>query len=438
MIRDCRLVTSRITGLGKSSAIRQAIKLSRKNYVKFSISGDFDVDTLAERLSSKCSQLQGAAVHLDIGIIDNSQQLNEILYCLLLFGSFRFGQVAVSIPANTAIYIELDASPQSTLTEISFFQHIKQSNRIDRMDWTTLDVGRVEIRTVANYLQAIVNGDIVKKNIDPATFSQLGIATCSRLIQDHFLQKKDADFITWTQLSIFIAIFYRLFTCFSRCGYFLVKYVPYPQLRMDLIQTLLQSSNQFTSLSVGAVRKQQRSVPTDELVAFSDAIIRWDKIQPFTLIFTATDEPLFVYKKSSDVPRALIEYFKLYYKATGQKQEMSEETMFPDYTKLSHTAFFIKLALLSRKYVNKSICPRCYRQFEFREQHCQQCPTKDVLIRPQSFDDLHTTPFQIGIAEQLQNEYILTADNFVKMLLIYMRVQSNIPVLIMGETGKII
>jgi hypothetical protein len=438
LIRDCRLVTSRITGLGKSSVIRKDIKLLSKNYVKFSISGDFDVDILAERLSSKYLQLQGAAVHLDIGIIDNNQQLNEILYCLLLFGSFRFGQIAVSIPADTKIYIELDASPQSTLTEIPIFQHIKQSIYIDRMDWTTLDVRRAKVQTVANYLQAIANGIIIKKNIDSKTFIQLDVETCSRLIQYHFLKNKDPDFITWTQLSIFIAVFYRLFTCFSRCGYFLVEYVSHPQLRMDLVQTSLQSSNQFTSLSVEAVRKQQRSVSTNESVVFSDAIIRWDKIQPFTLIFTATDEPLFVYKKSSDVPRALIKYFELYYQATGHKHGMTEEIIFPDYTKLTHAEFFIKLASLSGKYVNKSICPRCYRQFEFEKRQCQQCPTKDALIRPQSLNYLDTIKFQIGIAKKLQNEYILTRDNFVKMLLIYMRVQCSIPVLIMGETGKII
>jgi hypothetical protein len=40
------------------------------------------------------------------------------------------------------------------------------------------------------------------------------------------------------------------------------------------------------------------------------------------------------------------------------------------------------------------------------------------------------------IAERLRSKYVLTSDNFIKMLLIYMRIQSGIPVLIMGETGK--
>ena len=32
-------------------------------------------------------------------------------------------------------------------------------------------------------------------------------------------------------------------------------------------------------------------------------------------------------------------------------------------------------------------------------------------------------------------EYVLTCDNFMKCILIFMRIRSNIPVIMMGETG---
>jgi hypothetical protein len=44
--------------------------------------------------------------------------------------------------------------------------------------------------------------------------------------------------------------------------------------------------------------------------------------------------------------------------------------------------------------------------------------------------------FQEFIAEKIRLEYVLTPDNYLKMLLIYLRVQSGLPVLIMGETGN--
>ncbi|CAF1690327.1 unnamed protein product, partial [Adineta ricciae] len=176
------------------------------------------------------------------------------------------------------------ASYQSALVDIPLFRHITQSKNIDDVDWTILDVDKPEIQTVANYLQLIENKSIVTQNIDSKIFKKLDVNMCSHLIRDHFLKNKDERFITWTQLSIYIAVFYRLFTGFSRCGYFLVQYVPQSKLRMDLIQTLLQSSNQFTSISVENVRKQQRSIGNDQLVSYSDAIVRWDKMQPFMMI----------------------------------------------------------------------------------------------------------------------------------------------------------
>ncbi|CAF4166157.1 unnamed protein product [Rotaria sp. Silwood2] len=434
MNKNCILVTSRIPGLGKSTIIRQTIKKSNKKDVKFPIYGDFDVDTLAERLRSKYSQLQTGDIHLDIGTTANSQQLNEILYCLLLFRNFRFGYVTVSVPAETIVYIELDASPDATLNELPLFQHITPSIIVEKVDWTSLNIGNKEIQAVANYLKAIHTKALMKQDVNPSMFQNLDVKTCSRLIQGPFLPKKDDNYIASTQLPIFVAVFHRLFTGFSHCGYFLVGSVPEPQLHLDRVQILLASSNQFTSLSVEAVRKQQRSATSGEPTTFSDAIVRWDTIQPFTLVFTVSDEPLFVYKKPTDVPQALVKYFKFCYDALGQNS-MMQTTMFPNYITLGHDKLFLKLDSLSRKYFKKSICPKCFRQYDFKQQKCDKCLSKDTLILPKSFDHKDVEQFQFDIAKKLETDYVLTRDNFIKMLLIYMRIQSGIPVLIMGETG---
>ena len=35
----------------------------------------------------------------------------------------------------------------------------------------------------------------------------------------------------------------------------------------------------------------------------------------------------------------------------------------------------------------------------------------------------------------LNNDYVVTTDNFLKMCIIYLKIQSRVPVVIMGETG---
>ena len=37
--------------------------------------------------------------------------------------------------------------------------------------------------------------------------------------------------------------------------------------------------------------------------------------------------------------------------------------------------------------------------------------------------------------EEISGDYVFTADNLIKMILILLRIRSNIPVIMMGETG---
>jgi hypothetical protein len=225
-------------------------------------------------------------------------------------------------------------------------------------------------------------------------------------------------------------------------------------------------------LSVETVRQHQRSVHDHEIpIPFSDAIIRWDKSQPFTIIFTATDDPLFIYKTLKDVPSSLTNALLYYYQvlnenrsstnklsrsflslfnkrlSTNNTSQTTSSTKDPkqlleefliDPNQMTHEQLFLRLTSLSTKYfTQKSICVKCFQQYEYNKQQCTTCPTEDVLLQPRSVLNMQDIEdFQRIIAKKLYSEYVLTADNYIKMLLIYLRVQSNLPVLIMGETGR--
>ena len=435
------LVTSHIAGLGKSTFIRDDIQRLGKRYNKFSVNGNINVDTLAERLRDNGEQLAfaNAALHIDIGAVDNIQQLNELLYCLLLFRSFRLGQEAAHIPVDIPIYIEHDSSPHSLAAyeKIIVLQFLP-CHHIEMMNLQQLKVNdKMSLQLVANYLQAIDNQTIVKRDIARADVAQLNADTCIALLQKHFLEKKNKEFITWTQLSIFLSVYESLFDGFSLCGHFIVPMmneVNNPQLRLNILETLLQSADQFTSLSVESVRTNQRSTeggPT----TFSDAILRWDKAQPFTVVFSDSHDPIFVYKSVDHVSQSLHKEFELYNKVL-KEIGLPEQNLLPDYSKLTHEEFFLKLATLSKKFYSKSICPKCFTQFENKTNQCTNCPTNDVLCNPQKARSEQVDAIIQRLAEKIKSEYVLTSDNYIKMLLIYLRVQSNLPVLIMGETGK--
>ena len=464
MLHYCTLVTSRLAGLGKTSLIREQCQRMNKSLIKFPIGGDVQPDKLAQRLNQYTKALHNSVLHIDIGPVDNIRMLDEILYCLTLFHSIRFGQIAVSLPLNTHIFIELDSSPFSINQEnLTICQYVESVHHIERIQWNELHHHLPKIQFVANYLDAINVKTIIKSNMNEGTMQAIDAEKCRQLIQKSFTVGKDPQFITWTQLNIFIAVFYSLFEGFSKCGHFLIDCLNNPQLRLDILQALLRSSDQFTSLSVENVRKQQRISSTieDDIIVqpmtLSDTVIQWETTQPFTVVFTATYDPLFVYKTVRDVPQSLIDSFREFQQAsTSQKtrtpaakapmmpevapivtETFSEVIAFPNHNELSHVQFFLKLASLSHKFFNKAVCGKCFQQFPYNTQRCASCATNDELLKPNTFDYHDIILYQSRIATLIESQYVLTPDNYIKMLLVFLRVQSGLPVLIMGETGNL-
>ena len=433
------LVTSRIDGLGKSYFIRNEVKRNGENYIKFPIHGEIPIDEIAERLQNLSNALTSAkvALHIDIGAMSQTQQFNEFLYCLLLFRRFRFGQIAVDLPADVSIYVELDASPSyaAFYDRILVFKAMK-TKRFEHIDWNDFDLfDPPAIQFVVNYLLAVQDNSILKRDITPENMNKYDRTQCLNVLKAMFPAENHPDF-TWIQLSIFISIYHCLFTGFSHCGYFLVGSLPQPLLRKDLLSELLKSVHQFTSLSVDNVRKNQRAVHIQDAThVFSEAIVRWDKSQPFTLVFSASANPIFVYKQPSDVPQTLVLTFRDHLERSTGKKDQPLTEFFPDYGQFTHQDFFKRLASLSNKFLNKSICLKCFRQHDYAEKQCHVCQGSSALHRPISFKQSHVEQFQKDIADRIETEYVFTPDNFIKMLLIYLRVQSRIPVLIMGETG---
>ena len=452
MLHQCNIVTSRLSGLGKSRFIEKEGKRLGKQLIKFPIAGDIKADQIADRLRILHDKsLDASILHLDIGHVEDVHDLNELLYCLTLFRSFCFGQSAVNVPIETIIYIELASSPFIEINEHLILCQCLKPICLNEVNWNELDCDSSKIQLVAKYLNGIATGTIKKTDIGLDNNDVIDRALCIQLIQNHFLQGKNLDFVTWTQLSIFITVFYSLFTGFSRCGHFLTEVVNQPQVRLDILQALLRSSDQFTSVSVEKVRKQQRSSLIDNaethMPELTNSIVRWENTQPFTLVFTASHDPLFVYKTVEDIPESLKSYFSDFHQAISQQttqktnrtippSKLVSDNMFPDYNKLLHVQFFEKIALLSHKYFNKTVCTKCFKQYPYNTQYCTECLTNESILQPSTFDNHDVEVFQTKIATLLETEYVLTPDNYVKMLLIYMRIQSGLPVLIMGETGK--
>ncbi|CAF4749586.1 unnamed protein product, partial [Rotaria sp. Silwood1] len=410
LVKNCHLVSSKIAGLGDSS---------------------FD-QIYARFLLLSASN----AIHFDIGSIENINLLNSILFCLCLFRSYSFSQTVTYLPINTFLYFELESSPFFKLNQDIYIFRYLESTIINDFDLNNLIYEESRLLYVARYLYAIDKKIIKDKEINVVSEQSITAHMCIDLVNKYFIQNKDKNYLSWTQFKIFINVFYHLFNGFSKCGYFLVDTLREPQLRMDIIQAFLDSSNQFTSISVKSVRENQSTLKNSEQIEdlLNKSIVRWDTIQPFTVVFTHSNDPLFVYKIPRDVPKSLQLYFNVLSRKSNQWLAQGTNDIFTDYNRLSHLDLFFKLVSLSNKYWNKAICKQCFKQYPYQDSTCTEC--RIPLKKPKSTDTNDIKQFQKEMSEILEREYVITPDNYIKMLLVWLRISSDAPVIIMGETGK--
>lgn len=433
LVKNDRLVSSIIAGLGKTTFIQNHARALKRNLIKFPITGDSSADQIGERLLLIST---ANAIHFDISCTENVNLLNSILFCLCLFHSYCFSSTVIYLPLDTVFYFELESSPFFKLNEDIYVFRYLDSTILKEFNLNDLLYKEERLLYVARYLYAIESRIIKSKEIS-AVGEQLITKTMSiDLLNKYFVQNKDKNYLSWTQLKIFINVFYSLFNGFSNCGYFSVDALQEPQLRMDIMQTFLLSTNQFTSMSVKSVREKQVKLDNikeiDEVL--NNSVVRWDKTEPFTVVFTHSYDPLFIYKTSRDVPKSLTLYFNALAKRSNRWLTNATNDIFTDYNQLTHLDLFYKLVSLSTKYWNKAICKQCFRQHSYDSNACTEC--KLQLMKPKSFNTDHIKQFQKQMGELLEQEYVITPDNYIKILLIWLRISSNLPVIIMGETGK--
>jgi hypothetical protein len=436
LVKNYHLVSSTIAGLGKTTFIQNHAQASKRNLIKFPITGELSVDQIGERLLSISTT---NAIHFDIGSIENVNLMNSILFCLCLFRSYCFSRTIIYLSEDILFYFELESSPFFKLNQDIYIFRYLELTPLKEFNLQDLIYTDERLLYVTHYLYAIENKLIKDKEIGSISKQPITKQMCIDLMQKYFIQDKDKKYLSWTQLKIFINVFYHLFNGFSLCAFFRADaLIKGPQLRMDIIQAFLHSTNQFTSMSVKSVREKQMKLDNIEQMndIINDSVIRWDKTQPFTVVFTYSYEPLFVYKTPDNVPKSLQFYFNILAEQSRGWLSNSTNDIFTDYNQLSHLDFFYKLVSLSTKYWNKAVCKQCFRQYPYEVTTCTEC--KLPLMKPKSFNTDHIKQFQKQMSEVLEQEYVITPDNYIKMLLVWLRIISNLPVIIMGETGKYI
>ena len=433
------IFTSDKAGTGKSTKIKNIITGQKKReYKHFPLGGVFTRNDILKRLK-ELNIVKNTIIHLDLYDTDCIDLMMEFLFWILIAKLYKVKEDIFFLLEDTEIYIEI---PNGF---IDFFGKFPILELIPQKPENKLFINKLEplivpkeidskVQIVSNYLKLLkeneinkydlnidgITTDLIKEsNINIKNAKVLSQNECQTLIFEKFKEvNNDIKCFNYYQIQSFIDILADEFIKFNHSIYISTKILPVRQLRSSIIEGFIKLSNYFTQGAFSKLINEQKIAHKvlfgqyDENEDFKNGInnlakdkhfvVSFDKIDPSLIFFHEGESPIFSYITNKSPDDIEYQRFLSFFNSQGT----SQIEKFPDYKD---------------------------KKFNFLPE------LKDILGINNPLTIKEKTPDHIeeGIKslEEIAFDYAFTSDNFIKIILILLRLRANIPVIMMGETG---
>ncbi|KAH3751683.1 hypothetical protein DPMN_186252 [Dreissena polymorpha] len=397
--------TSEVAGLGKSTVISQMARKEGKSVLTVHLSGQVRRNDFVVNIKSLNVKAHHV-MHLDIGSVDDPRELDTLVFELIVLSYVASGANAYCLPTAT-VYIEIantiNNSLRNSLPTTTAFKRI-------HMQWTQFNDFTASMepfsanQIVCHYLKALGQNSLDVREIHfkgANAVKPISENECRQLLRSHLSMSSD---ISYSIVHTFLNVLADQLKKFSASVFFRISYISEMlgsqqggSVRSCLIKAMVEVAREFASRSVNACRSTQTSVADDrskattdlatKLVNRTDSMIRWEDSNHLMYVFhnqnIQTLSPM--YRDKLKVPGHILKLFE-----TQMKKDLEN-------------------------YDQKN-----------------QSQLQDILQRVARKDP---SPIAKDKLKKMCEQYALTPDNLLKMVLIMLRIQANVPVVIMGETG---
>eukprot|EP00026_Physarum_polycephalum_P000016 Phypoly_transcript_00016.p1 GENE.Phypoly_transcript_00016~~Phypoly_transcript_00016.p1 ORF type:complete len:3661 (+),score=399.99 Phypoly_transcript_00016:3-10985(+) len=396
---QAKVYSSELAGAGKSHAIHQAALKSVKEFSVLAINGPLLTDQLIQLLEDQISQKGGADLVFHINIaptIDDA--LNILLYQLLIVGALVHSNGRVFHKrSNDEFLLEIPTSFQSTVVRQLYFLQLLPQEVLEAGP-RHFNVLQPNVQFVCKWLQAFEEGRLHATvlpagTIDPDVAEDDGrwligdgpnvdSGTCIRLLQRYGGVMHDKQ--SYIATVNFIKFFASQLDKVSRSEVFKKNYalaLDCPNFIHLMFECLVDTSADFCRRSF---EEKTMSMDESDVNATFKLKVKWEDSQ----------HPIVVLNEHG-----------------------------------GGTVSFIQLD-------PSRLDPTRRQVLESQRVHLPNYHTNEITISQAS--ELLETVFGRPVINTLQDElqgYVLTIDNILKIVSIYFRILSGIPVIIMGETG---
>ena len=438
------IIYSDKSGVGKSTKIKNEILGKNKKYVYFPFGGVLDRDEILNRLQ-KLELDNNSIIHLDLFDTDQPSLMMEFLFSALITKIYGKNENIFYFSKEIEIKIEI---PNSFIDFFSKFPilNLFPKTMLSINDLAPLNVSEditSNVQIVCNYLKDLKEKKLNEKDLIFPDITPEAIKTQVYFIKNQsFSTAEDARVLsqkecqelifniiysnikqpTYYQINSFIDVLAVQLKKFNQSFYLNARQLKVRDqkmlpIRSFIVESFIKITKHFTEGAFTDLLKMQEqthkilhgkyneeedlnNAVTVLAQNINPEIISFDKIDPSLIFFHEGEGQSFsIISNKNKKDQEYIDLLALQNSQVLKKSDLIKEL--PNYKKYTQKQFLIEL--------------------------------KDIL------DIKNPVEKEIGnprkSLEEICGNYVFTADNFVKMILILLRIRANIPIIMMGETG---
>ena len=439
--KGTQVVKSDIPGLGKTEWIKNLAIQNRLKVMTFHASGVFTKRMLIQDLKN-LHLSSSTLLHIDVGEMDrhHAHLLDNFIFELMILGAVTSGTISCTLN-TTNICIEIQNSFRDrvrfNLPTLEHFDSIQLDSHSFLNHFIASQDYRSSMQLVCRYLEKYDSEklDSSEEPLQKRTETRcLSSEKCKSLLQNYFIK---SQMLSYTSINTFVKILAEQLKKFSESTFVRHSGMMVTAnskrnvtIKSNLVKNLIDRAKDISTLTHGdsktmqvvAMTKENDVGTVDYMCERDKSIIRWEDGISFMIMFNFDRHSITpLYRELEDVPLEVQQFFR---NQMQQELPRSIYALSPNKNDLVGS----QDGLLS---------PNENDLVGFQDGLLS--PNENDLIGSQ--DGLHQKLQRIvcskrnALAKRVDKKYILTPDNMLKMVLIYQRLNANLPVIIVGETG---
>ena len=475
---NVEIISSDKAGVGKSTQIKLKVKAEGKTYIHFPFGGEFsrkDVINRLKKIQEKIINEEKTVIHLDLYDSKQVELMKDFLYSFLITKLYGQNENLFYLSKKVKIIIEIPCGFIDFFNKFPLLSMFKNRTEMKIENLPLLIVSKElnsNVQIVCNYLKLLKSGQLSDKDLiidgislspddiksfisenvkvpDTAINAQsLDAKECDTLIKDLIKKELKIDHPTYYQINSFINVFSGQLKKFSMNvsltaaklmeGGFFLKNPNYKKLREIMVNSFIQNTIHFTQGAFDKILQAQQ-----ETYKVNIEQGNYDENKQEEVAVKALSEPGDIISCNKIDPPLVF-----FHEGEGQDFTIitNDNKNKPDYNKLLELrAGLVKIQ--NYAYQNAGVAdkiekvPQSLKQFtQYKHQDFLQeihniLDIKNPVFTKDKEDKDKNAKDGLKSIEEIVGEYVFTADNFIKMVLILLRIRENIPVIMMGETG---